>query len=87
MTATITGKVQATLPKRVREALGVGTADKVAFVILEEGRVEVRPVKYTIGSLNGIIKTPPGLNTDDLDELFDQAFQQRMDQLTRRAAE
>jgi antitoxin PrlF len=87
ITSTITSKGQATIPKRVRETLGVGAADKITFVVHDSGRVEVRPVRYTIESLQGIVPTSPGLDTEDFDELFDRAFQERADQLSGRKPE
>lgn len=39
--ATITSKGQITLPKAIRQALGVGAGDKVAFELRENGEVLV----------------------------------------------
>jgi AbrB family looped-hinge helix DNA binding protein len=85
--STITSKGQVTIPKSIRDQLGVGPSDRVTFVVLDSGRVEVRPARYTIESLRGIVPTPPGLHTEDFDELFDQAFQERADQLSGRKPE
>ncbi len=49
----ITAKGQTTLPKPVREALGVGTGDRVRYVIADgEVRIlAVRPVGRLFGAL------------------------------------
>jgi len=39
---TITSKGQITLPKPIRQALGVGVGSKIAFDLEENGRVAVR---------------------------------------------
>ena len=54
-TATLTSKSQITLPKAVREALGVGPGDKIRFVPAWSGfRLVV--VKGDISSLYGVFK-------------------------------
>jgi AbrB family looped-hinge helix DNA binding protein len=81
VTCTITGKGQVTLPKSIRTQLGVDISDKVSFVILDSGRVEIRPVRYTLKDLNGIVAGIPGRESEDFDELFDEAMEERIDQL------
>lgn len=52
--STITSKGQITLPVEVRRHLGLKRADKVAFVIDQQGVVEVKPAAYpTIATLRG----------------------------------
>lgn len=52
--ATITSKGQITMPKEVREQLGVSTHDRVAFVIEDDGTIKVRVPQYpTVASLAG----------------------------------
>ena len=53
ITSAITSKGQTTLPKPVREALGVGAGDRVRYVILgNEVRVlPIRPIGRLFGSL------------------------------------
>ena len=53
--STITSKGQVTIPAVVRRHLGVGTNDKVSFVIEENGEVRLSAPRYpTIQSLRGI---------------------------------
>lgn len=52
--STITSKGQVTIPVEVRRHLGVGTKDKIAFVLGDEGHVELKPPRYsTVESLRG----------------------------------
>ena len=52
--ATITSKGQVTIPAEVRRHLGVQTNDKIAFVLGEEGRVELKAPRYHgVASLRG----------------------------------
>lgn len=54
-TATITSKSQITLPKAVREELGVGPGDKVQFVPTRDGyRLVV--IKGDVTALRGMFK-------------------------------
>ena len=58
VTATITSKGQITLPKEVREALGVGTGDRLEFVAEEKGVYKVIPATRDVKSLKGLISKP-----------------------------
>lgn len=53
ITSAITSKGRTTLPKPVREALGVGAGDRVRYVILDnEVRVlPMRPIRRLFGAL------------------------------------
>jgi AbrB family looped-hinge helix DNA binding protein len=52
--STITSKGQVTIPRAVRQHLGIGTGDVIAFVIDDEGEVHVKVPRYpTIASLAG----------------------------------
>ena len=57
-TATITSKGQVTLPKPVREALGVHPGDRVNFVRMEDGNYAVLPATRTVMQLKGILRKP-----------------------------
>jgi AbrB family looped-hinge helix DNA binding protein len=56
--ATLTSKGQLTLPKDVREALGVGPGDRVVFVPMEDGNFAVMPATHSVKSLKGLIPKP-----------------------------
>jgi antitoxin PrlF len=53
--ATVTSKGQVTIPKAVRDALGLQTGDRVDFVESEEGFVIV-PAKRDLRTLRGVFK-------------------------------
>jgi AbrB family looped-hinge helix DNA binding protein len=62
-TSTITSKGQITLPKAVREVLGVQPGDRVRFVQHADGRVTVEPLNVDLRSLRGMLSDavrPPG---------------------------
>lgn len=52
--STVTSKGQVTIPSEIRKYLGITTNDKIAFVIDDEGAVQLRVPQYpTITSLRG----------------------------------
>lgn len=44
--STVTSKGQTTLPKSIREALGVVPGDRVRYVILDNNEVRMMPVRH-----------------------------------------
>lgn len=56
--ATVTSKGQITLPKSVRDGLGVDTGDRVEFVELEKGVYHVVAATRDIRELKGSIPKP-----------------------------
>jgi antitoxin PrlF len=77
LVSTISSKGQVTIPIDVRRRLGVGASDKVVFVIADSGRVEMRPVRYRVADLRGIVPALPGRETVDFDELIAEAFDEQ----------
>ena len=66
ITSAITSKGQTTLPKPVREALGVGAGDRVRYVILGSA-VRVLPVR-PVGRLFGALKHDgPPVTLEDME--------------------
>jgi len=57
-TAIVTSKGQITIPKAVREALGVETGDRVEFVEVEKGVYSVVAATRDIRDLKGMIAKP-----------------------------
>lgn len=53
--STITTKGQTTVPKSIRECLGVGAGDEIEFIILENGTVVVQPAYLEVLSLAGVL--------------------------------
>ena len=56
--ATITSKGQLTLPKQIRDYLGVHEGDKVDFIVEEDGKVIVLPHTADVRKLKGMIPKP-----------------------------
>jgi len=54
--ATVTSKGQITIPKAVRDELGLREGDRVAFRVLEDGRVVVEPETIDLLDLAGLLK-------------------------------
>lgn len=73
--ATVTSKGQITIPKRVREHLGVRPGDKLDFVVEEDGQVVVRPISRDIRDLAGVLHRP-GACVVTLEEM-DRAIRER----------
>lgn len=57
-TAVVTSKGQITIPKAVRERLGVETGDRVEFVEVEKGVYTVVAATRDIRDLKGMIPKP-----------------------------
>lgn len=58
MLATITSKGQTTIPKAVRDGLGLKAGDKVRFTLLTDGTVIMRRKTGSILDLAGTLRTP-----------------------------
>lgn len=56
--AVLTSKGQITIPKAVREGLGVDTGDRVEFVELEKGVYTVVAATRDIRELKGLVPKP-----------------------------
>ena len=53
--ATITSKGQITLPKAIRERLGLSTGDQVDFRVEDDGSITVVSVKRSALRLHGVV--------------------------------
>ena len=82
--STISSKNQITLPADVRRRLGVGAADKVAFVVEDDGRIELRPVQYSLESILGSIEALPN-ESADLDREIAAAVEEEVSRTLRRS--
>lgn len=54
--ATLTAKGQTTIPKEIRDGLGMKTGDKMTFTLLADGTVVMRLKNKSILSLAGTLK-------------------------------
>ena len=70
--ATLTSKGQVTLPKSVRERLGVETGDRLEFIESEQGFLVVAATR-DIRSLKGIVGRPKKpVTIDDMNKAIEK---------------
>ena len=55
--ATLTSKGQTTIPKEIRELLGLSPGDKLDFVVESDGRVVLRPATLDVRALRGMLRS------------------------------
>lgn len=55
-TATVTSKGQITVPKEIRDHLGIEAGDRLSFHVGPAGEVVVEPETVDIGSLRAFLK-------------------------------
>lgn len=68
---TLTSKGQVTIPKTVRDELGLRVGDKVAFRVLEDGTVVVEPETVDLFDLKGILRPRrKGVTIAEMDEVI-----------------
>ena len=73
--SSVTKKGQTTLPKSVREALGVGAGDRVRYLILD-GEVRILPVR-PIHRLFGVLEHDgPPVSLEQMDEAVAEGAQE-----------
>jgi len=66
MEATVAERGQITLPKAVRDALGLTKGSKLKVEVID-GRIVMRKdVDDALSRMRGRIKLPPGVTTDDI---------------------
>jgi antitoxin PrlF len=73
--SNVTSKGQVTIPAAVRRHLGVGTPDKITFVVEDDGHVVLQPTKFTLHELRGIVPAIPGRTTSDFDDQIEEAME------------
>jgi antitoxin PrlF len=56
--STVTSKGQITIPKEIRDHLGLKRGDRLEFVKDRTGRISLRAINTDFRSLKGIIKSP-----------------------------
>lgn len=66
--AKVTSKGQITIPKKIREKLGLKPGDKVNFVVDSDGNIKIQPQNIPIEKLRGILHRP-GQKTISLEEM------------------
>jgi antitoxin PrlF len=78
-TATMTTKGQVTIPKEVREHLGVVTGDRLSFVVQEDGTVIVQPITRHVRELGGLLQRPGQrpVSANEMDEGIARRMQEK----------
>ena len=78
MLATLTAKGQVTLPKVFRNQLGLNAGDKIDFVMLDNGVIQIVPLKQSSRKLKGIIPKPSkAVSIEDMNEAIAQSFKKK----------
>lgn len=62
--ATVTSKGQVTIPKRIRDELGIDAGTEVEFVLEDDGTISVRPKRPAMDRLREIKEQLAGRNID-----------------------
>jgi antitoxin PrlF len=57
--APVSANGQVTVPKEIRERLGIRQAGRLRFIVDGEGRVTIAPVELSVLRLKGILGKPP----------------------------
>ena len=67
--ATVSSKGRVTLPKALRDALGIKPGSKVGFRVLSESRAELQVVDAHLLAIAGILQRPGqrSLTAEDMD--------------------
>lgn len=76
---TVTSKGQVTIPKAIRDAMGIRAGDRVRFVQREDGTVVVEPETIDVRSLYGRLRRyASGATTaEEMDEIVATAAARR----------
>ena len=69
MLSTLTSKGQITLPKAIRDKLGLDAGSQLRFELLPDNTIQARAVKADARSVRGLLKSPlvrsPGIEAED----------------------
>ncbi len=65
---TLTSKGQVTVPREIRDRLGLKSGDKMAFTLLSDGTVVMRPKTRRLADLAGSLSRPgqPKVSIEDM---------------------
>jgi antitoxin PrlF len=77
-TATVTTKGQITIPKEVRDAMGIETGDRVEFVAEEKGVYKVVAATKDVRHLKGLVPKPAKpVSVEDMNRAVSRAPSRR----------
>ncbi len=66
--SSLTSKCQTTLPKPVREALGVSPGDRLRYVILQGNEVRILPIKPVMRLFGSMPYDGPAVSLEAMNE-------------------
>jgi antitoxin PrlF len=58
--STLTSKGQTTIPKGIRESLGLKSGDKISFTMMPDGTVRMRVKNKSVVALGGALRRKGG---------------------------
>ncbi len=67
-TATLTSKGQITVPKSVRDQLGLETGDRIEFVETEAGAFSIIPATRDVKALKGIVSAKKAVSIEEMQQ-------------------
>lgn len=70
--ATITSKMQLTIPVNIAKVTGLKMGEKV-HVSSEKGRIVLTPAKLLLAELSGSVKVPARFKNKDIDTIIKEA--------------
>jgi antitoxin PrlF len=77
--ATLTSKGQTTIPKEIRDRLGLKPGDRLDFVVQDDGRVLMIPATVPVARLSGMLRRPKKRATlEEMDRAVRDAAAARM---------
>lgn len=81
MLATVTDKGQVTVPKEIRDQLGILPGCKLDFEVLPEGELRVRVLSRGAKNLFGMLRRSQeeGLSVEQMDEGISAAVMERVE--------
>ena len=86
VTAIITSKGRVTIPKAVRDALGLRTGNRVEFVVQGREGAVLKPMTRTVDEMFGRLRRPGqrALSVEDMDRVIGELTRERSIPSTRR---
>lgn len=80
----VTNKGQLTIPKEIRERLGLSKGGNVSLTLEDDSRVVMSPKRVKLSDLAGILGKPPrSLTLEEMDDVIAQAAIERYRRATR----
>lgn len=71
--ATLSSKGQVTIPKQVRQGLGISTGDRIEFIETAPGRYEVLAATHDVSALKGLLgKATKTASLEDMNDAVEK---------------